>query len=104
MRGETPKSWLSDEIERPEATCLPEILEEDSSDKSDAEDVEPDRPVVNDSGSEPTEPAELTSEVSQRQNEQQAVVRDEVVKDVPATDERALRDRGRLRRPARFVD
>ena len=97
--GETPKSWLSDEQEVRETPALHEAPEEDSSDGSDVEATEQNPPIAEDDTPADGAPEETVSEESQ-----QPVVLEEVAKDAPGSDERALRDRGRLRRPARFVD
>jgi len=97
--GETPKSWLSDEQAILKTPIRQETAEEDSSEGSDVEEIEQELPVAE----EPT-PVDVVPEEMESEEVQQPVVLEEVVKDVPGSDERALRDRGRLRRPARFVD
>jgi hypothetical protein len=97
--GETPKSWLLDEQTVQEPPTRQETAEEDSFEGSDREEIEQGLPVTE----EPT-PVDGAPEETESEEVQQPVVLEEVVKDVPGSDERALRDRGRLRRPARFVD
>ena len=105
--GETPKSWLVEESERQEPASVPEGQEEESPEGSDTEEVSPDQAAEESPGSAPVEPTEPRHETDLQfdvLSAPQPVVRNDVVTDVPGSEERALRDRGRLRRPARFVD
>ena len=97
--GETPKSWLSNEQEVRETPALQQASEDDSSEASDEMETELDPPNPGESVTEEGAPEETEPEVNQ-----QPVALEEVAKDVPGSDERALRNRGRLRRPARFLD
>ncbi len=97
--GETPKSWLSEEREASETPNEKETPEEDSLEGSDEEETEQDSPIV-----EEPEPVQHEPEESGSEESQPPVVLEEVVNEVPGSDDRALRDRRRLRRPARFVD
>jgi len=103
--GETPRSWLLGEPEPSQPTYVPEAPVDESSDASDAEEAEHPPPA----GSEtlPDEPAEPSPEVNPQPDVlevQQPVDVDDGRRDAQKPDERALRDRRRLRRPARFAD
>ena len=103
--GETPKSWLLDEDEPSQPTCLPEATRNESSGGRDAEEAEQQpsadgEPVLN-------EPAEPSPEVNQPLDVpevQPPVDVDDGRTAAQEPDGRALRDRRRLRRPARFAD
>jgi hypothetical protein len=97
--GETPKSWLSNEQEVRETPALQQASEDDSSEASDEMETELDPPNPGESVTEEGAPEETEPEVNQ-----QPVALEEVANDVPGSAERALRNRGRLRRPARFLD
>ena len=104
--GDTPKSWLPKAVEQPEQTCVQEVPPVDATEASN-EEVGPDQPTAEEPESLPVEPAEPQLEESTQpavRNEQQPVAADDVVQDAPRSEDRALRDRRRLRRPARFVD
>ena len=113
---DAPKSWLSEEGEQSEPMRGPGTLVDEpeaESQESDTEDVNPqrgDRPdqaAEEDSGSAPVEPTEPRPEIDLQFDvlgDQQPVVMNDVVTDAPGTDERVLRDRRRMRRPARFID
>ncbi len=102
--GETPKSWLLGEPEPSQPTFLQEAPQNES-EGSDAEEAEQHpaadiEPLLN-------VPTELSPDVNQQpdvQDVQQPVDVDDVRSDVPGTDERVLRDRRHMRRPARFID
>jgi transposase InsO family protein len=106
---DAPKSWLSEEGELLEPTRAPEASADEpgESQGSDIDEVSPDQAVEEDSGSAPVEPTESRPEIDLPLDvlrAPQPVVTNDVVTDAPGTDERVLRDRGRMRRPARFID
>ena len=93
--------------EGPETPCVQETPDDRSSEESDVEEVEQEPVAVGNQESEPGEPVELRPGANQPPGvlaRQEPVAVDEIGQDLPVDDERVLRDRGRLRRPARFVD
>jgi hypothetical protein len=105
--GETPKSWLVEESDGQEPTSVPEEQEEESPEGSDTEEVGQDQAAEENPGSAPVEPTEPRPERDPQSDvlsAPQPVVRNDVVTNAPGTDERVLRDRRRMRRPARFIN
>ena len=105
--GETPKSWLLEESDGQEPTSVPEEQEEESPEGSDTEEVGQDQAAEEDPGSAPVEPTEPGPETDLQfdvLSAPQPVVRNEVVTDALETDKIVLRDRRRMRRPARFIN
>jgi hypothetical protein len=105
--GETPKSWLVEESDGQEPASVPEEQEEESPEGSDTEEVGQDQAAEENPGSAPVEPTEPRPEMNLQFDvlgDHQPVVMNDVATDAPGTDERVLRDRRRMRRPARFVD
>ncbi len=103
--GETPRSWLLEEPEPSQPTYVPEAPADESSEGSDAEEAEQHPPA----DSEPAldEPAELSPEVSQQSDVLDVQPPVDVgvgTRNAPGTDESVLRDRRRMRRPARFIN
>ena len=86
---------------------MQETPDDKSSEESDVEEVEQESVAAENQESEPGEPVERWSGANQPPGvpaRQEPVSVVEIGQDIPGDDERVLRDRGRLRRPARFVD
>jgi transposase InsO family protein len=93
--GETPRSWLSDGAETEEQAQAPEVPGDDSAEGGDQNQLEAEDPE-----SVPCEPGEP----EETQQPDMLDGQPPVVLNTPGSQDRALRDRGRLRRPARFMD